>query len=414
MNHNTESTLSAAFLSPLLDNVESLDGFRNCPSLSDSRWLETGALRAMSASSSGRDFLAQLQMSNREGIGIGHFFGTLRSARRLRLCQSAASSVSLQLKGLRDELAGVPELDGFDVLAGDGHFHAAAAHDQRIGGTKYATGHFYGFDLRSRALFHLQVADPDRAKEHDMRVLKRTNIDALRQGAPIRRKVLWVWDRAGIDFLQWYKWKKGSGIYFLSRSKENMKPETLAEHPWEDGPLNLGVVSDRTVSTSAGMSVRQVVFKDPVTGKTLTFITNLPLSIPPGVIAQLYRMRWDIEKVFDELKNKMGETKAWASSANAKSMQANFLCIAHNLLELQSMVLDTEQDITNKAEIERKNRVLTQVNKDNPNGLPKLYLDLQRVTQHSVKLIRWIRYHLWNRTSQSLALPQIRAAYDKL
>jgi len=193
-----------------------------------------------------------------------------------------------------------------------------------------------------------------------------------------------------------------------------MKPETLAEHPWEDGPLNLGVVSDRTVSTSAGMSVRQVVFKDPVTGKTLTFITNLPLSIPPGVIAQLYRMRWDIEKVFDELKNKMGETKAWASSANAKSMQANFLCIAHNLLELQSMVLDTEQDITNKAEIERKNRVLTQVKKDNPNGLPKLYLDLQRVTQHSVKLIRWIRYHLWNRTSQSLALPQIRAAYDTL
>jgi hypothetical protein len=29
--------------------------------------------------------------------------------------------------------------------------------------------------------------------------------------------VLDVWDRAGIDFSQWQRWKKASGLYFMSR-----------------------------------------------------------------------------------------------------------------------------------------------------------------------------------------------------
>jgi len=47
-------------------------------------------------------------------------------------------------------------------------------------------------------------------------------------------------------------------------------------------------------------------------------------------------MRWDVEKVFDELKNKLGEKQAWATSKNAKTMQATFLCIAHNFTEIFS------------------------------------------------------------------------------
>jgi hypothetical protein len=35
-----------------------------------------------------------------------------------------------------------------------------------------------------------------------------------------------------------------------------------------------------------------------------------------------------------QVKNKLGETKAWASSATAKAMQAHFLCLAHNLMIL--------------------------------------------------------------------------------
>ena len=31
------------------------------------------------------------------------------------------------------------------------------------------------------------------------------------------------------------------------------------------------------------------------------------MNIRPGVIAFLYKLRWDVEKVFDQLKNKLEE-----------------------------------------------------------------------------------------------------------
>ena len=49
-----------------------------------------------------------------------------------------------------------------------------------------------------------------------MRTLKRQTANQLRQHAPKGRKVLYVWDRAGIDFRQWNQWKDLSGIYPLS------------------------------------------------------------------------------------------------------------------------------------------------------------------------------------------------------
>ena len=49
--------------------------------------------------------------------------------------------------------------------------------------TKYATSHLYTLDLRSHSMTHLTVSDQvERNKEHDMRALKRQDIQALRQG----------------------------------------------------------------------------------------------------------------------------------------------------------------------------------------------------------------------------------------
>ena len=114
------------------------------------------------------------------------------------------------------------------------------------------------------------------------------------------------------------------------------------------------------------------------------------------------------------LKNKLGEKKGWASSPNAKAMQAAFLCMAHNLIEATSLRLEQNHGISNDAEIDRKSKVLAKVRKDSEAPLPKLYLTLQRFTQHSVKLIRWLRYHLWNDSCLDAALPQLAALYAKL
>jgi hypothetical protein len=41
-------------------------------------------------------------------------------------------------------------------------------------------------------------------------------------------------------------------------------------------------------------------------------------------------MRWRIGKSFDEVNNKLYETKAWAKSLNSKKMQAAFIVLAYN------------------------------------------------------------------------------------
>ena len=64
-----------------------------------------------------------------------------------------------------------------------------------------------------------------------MRALKRLSITSLRQCAANGRKVFYVWDRAGIDFQQWHRWKQGGGVYFLSREKANAMPPGGLTHP---------------------------------------------------------------------------------------------------------------------------------------------------------------------------------------
>ena len=77
------------------------------------------------------------------------------------------------------------------------------------------------------------------------------------------------------------------------------------------------------------VTFRYIKYRCPNTGLEYEFVTN-HMKIRPGVLAWLYKRRWDIEKTYDTLKNKMNECKAWARSANAKTMQAQFLCLAHN------------------------------------------------------------------------------------
>lgn len=167
---------------------------------------------------SGRAFLQKLFDSGRSILKRSLFFETLKSKRRLKLCREVSLSLYKKM-GINnrqaDPFARFAALDEYDIYAGDGHYHAAADHDVKKAGKKYPTRHFYSVDLRAHALKHLTLADTSgiRKREHDTRALKRLDIETLRQSAPKSRKVVYVWDRAGIDFFQWFKWKHAGGIY---------------------------------------------------------------------------------------------------------------------------------------------------------------------------------------------------------
>ena len=415
--------LSSRFFTPALDLLVGCAHRRHCPELSDSEWLRLGVDRCLQPQSSGRGFL-QMLASRAPGLcpDNSHFFESLKSQRRLSLCAELnARLCSYARQVLPDALAAFPALAGFDVHAGDGHSHVHAVHDPADSkGDKHAVGHLYSRNLRSGTLSHLTVNDQlARKKEHDMRALKRQTIDTLRQGAGKGRKVLYVWDRAGIDFNQWHKWKQGSGIYMLSRCKANMALIKCGDLPFDrDDPVNAGVQADELVgSATGGVLMRRVRFLDVLTGITYEYLTNLlESSVAPGVLAHLYKMRWNIEKSFDEVKNKLGEKKAWATSATAKSMQAQFICLSVNLLHLIEHELGQE-GIHNVPEEKRRAQRLDQAKTQAASRntvLPKTLIMMQQLTQHSVKLIRWVAAQLWLNVPWKQACAALMALYARL
>ena len=410
-----------SFFAPARTHLDQAPSARVCPELSDDQWLLLGVRRALEDRPTGRGFLQHLTAAGLEAPATSHFFETLKSARRLALIAECSRGLARSLPDLGGDFwGGVPELEGFEIHAGDGHFHAAAAHDSPAAddGIKYATGHFFSLHLRTHALAHLTVADQvERKKEHDMRALKRLALTELRQGAAKGRKVLYVWDRAGIDFRQWHLWKHTGALYFLSREKENMQLAPIGENAWDRAdPRNAGVLADELVATSQGVSVRRVRYHCVLRGEEFSFLTS-EYTLPPGVIAHLYRLRWEIEKTFDELKNKLGETKAWASAANAKAMQAHFLCLAHNLMLLCEAELARVHGVRNVAELARRARRLEmeeeRLAKENV-ALPLLVRTLQRLTVRSVKFIRWLRVQLFLQPHQEPAIAALRQLYAVL
>lgn len=410
------------FFGPLQPFLECARNQWSCPALPDDLWLQICVRRCLSLCQSGRDHLQFVADVLNTDLRRSTFFESLQSPRRLALLDEL---LALQLASIRrtqppasDPFSSHASLDRFDLYAGDGHSIAAATHDPVHGDTKYPTGHLYTLDLRTLAMNHLTVSDQvERNKEHEIRALKRQTIDTLRQGAKKGRKVLLVWDRAGIDFRQWHHWKQQGGIYFLSRQKKNMRLQVVGEPGYDRAdPVNLGILADELVATSAGVSVRRVTYCNPENGVTYHYLTNLPTTIAPGLVALLYQRRWGIEKKFDEFKNKLGETQAWASSPVAKTIAARFLCLTHNLLLTFGEKILRETGIANEAEHRRQKKTDrdrdTQAKQKGFAGVNPLEKMRHLFSQHSVKFIRWLKNHLDQPQPWREALAHLHAIYQ--
>jgi len=196
-----------------------------------------------------------------------------------------------------------------------------------------------------------------------------------------------------------------------------MSRDVIGQRSWDRGAaVNRGIVDDQLLATSQGVAVRPVTYRNPVDGELFEFLTN-ELELPPGLIADLYRLRWHIEKAFDEFKNKLTEKKSWASSPTAKSIHGQLLCLTHTLLLLFETAVVEAAGIRNVAEDARRERRLAQVEAslaEAEGRLPEAMRTLLRCTQHSVKLIRWLRSTLRESTSCQAALARLRELYARL
>ena len=193
-----------------------------------------------------------------------------------------------------------------------------------------------------------------------------------------------------------------------------MDLQVIAEMGYDKkDPVNAGVQNYQLVECSAGVMMHRVIYKCPISSEIYYFVTSLG-SIPPGLIAYLYRTRWDIEKIFDQVKNKLSEKKAWATSDIAKEMQAQFVCIAHNLMLILEGCIEKE-GIANEIEDNRRSKrleIALASRKQKNKKLPAFFTEPKRTTQRSVKFIRWLRNHLFMNTSWREALGPLQRIYE--
>lgn len=413
------SSVFKKFFAPVVEAYPDSEKQYDCTSLTDLDFLEMGIMRCLSESETGRDLIQRQADHDRLDVDVGHFFKSLKSKRRIANLESINSLMKpVVADKTEDPFAAIPELHAFAVYCGDGHFHAGAVHDSKRttesgGERKPATGHFYMTDLRTHYIFHLGTSDltDGRKGEHDMHLIKRCPVEALRGFEPKGTKVILVWDKAGIDFRFWHKAKMNSGLYFISREKENMKLIRCGDRKFDrDDPRNAGVISDEQVGPgSGGAMLRRIVYECPETGTVYTYITT-EMTLPPGIICLLYKQRWDIEKIYDEYKNKLDEKKSWGSGDESKTANALFLCLTHNLLLLLEEAL-RYQGVENGAELKRKEDRLGESLEKGGNFVSTF---IQRFTVRSVKFIRWLRNFCYREVLWEHAKAKLMGRYARI
>lgn len=418
---NTNPTLLDQLLSPaqlvLQDYTRST---RPCPVITDQDFLRQGFLRTLSQVRSGRDFLQNHAEVFDQPLARSSFFDSLHSDRRRALL----AELNFELyahhppTAQEDLLAPFPELASRAVWAVDGHKIQHACHALRDNkGRHVAPNTLYLLCLHSGLLLNLATVQGDGHYRHEMPVFRAAWPEFLRRqlaGRAPDSAPLVIADPAFIDHTFWDQQRamRQAGALMITRLKENLAPRDHRARCFDpQDPVNRGIDSDWLVSFDGGYRMRLIQYADPETGACHQFLTT-DMSLRPGVVAWLYLLRWRIEKVFDTTKNKLQETKAWATGQTARDIQAHFLVLTLNLLVLFRGLLDREYDLREEKILRKAERRLEQrATEAHAKGMEihPFHSKMARILQLSLQFIRTLRNHIFAHHSLSHALPRIRA-----
>ena len=166
-------------------------------------------------------------------------------------------------------------------------------------------------DLRGSIPAFIRVTAGD---THDVNILDQI---VLEPGA------FYVMDRGYIDFARLYRLHL-AGAFFVTRAKSNLDASRVYS---ASSDRATGIVADQTISLNGYMSqrdypshLRRIRFHDPVTGKTLVFLTN-QFTLPAATICALYKSRWQVELFFKWIKQHLRIKAFYGTSENAVKTQ---------------------------------------------------------------------------------------------
>jgi transposase len=166
-------------------------------------------------------------------------------------------------------------------------------------------------DLRGAIPAFIHISD---GKMGDVNVL-----DIL----PIEAGAFYVMDRGYLDFARLYKLHQ-SGAFFVTRAKRGMNARRVYSTKTD---RTTGVMCDQSIALNGFYvaknypeHLRRIRFKDPESGKTLVFLTN-NTTLPPLMIAALYKSRWQVELFFKWIKQHLRIKRFLGTSENAVKTQ---------------------------------------------------------------------------------------------
>jgi Domain of unknown function (DUF4372)/Transposase DDE domain len=166
-------------------------------------------------------------------------------------------------------------------------------------------------DLRGAIPAFIHISD---GKMHEVKVL-----DFM----PVEAGAFYVMDRGYLDFARLYNLHQ-AGAFFISRAKRGMNARRVYSSQTD---RTTGVVCDQKIALNGlytskhyPIHLRRIRYKDPDSGKTLIFLTN-NMTLPPLIIAALYKRRWQVELFFKWIKQHLRIKRFLGTSENAVKTQ---------------------------------------------------------------------------------------------
>jgi len=151
-------------------------------------------------------------------------------------------------------------------------------------------------------------------KIHDVRILDELTLEA---GS------FYIMDRGYIDFRRLYTFTQQSA-FFVTRAKSNLD---YIRRSYRHVDKASGVKSDQTIALVGPKTsleypdcLRKISYFDSENKKRLVFLTN-NFFLPPLIIAQLYRCRWQVELFFKWIKQHLRIKAFYGTSENVIKTQ---------------------------------------------------------------------------------------------
>jgi len=180
-----------------------------------------------------------------------------------------------------------------------------------------------------------------------------TNDHILLKKLVLDKDIIYVFDKGYNDYKA-FKLFSDTQAGFVTRIKDNAVYK-LEEELYIDKCIHSGVLSDQVIEIEvtegkqiSKLKLRKVTFYDRVLKRKFEFLTNL-FEMRPDMVAALYKLRWQIELLFKQLKQNFPLKYFLGDNENAIKIQIYCALIVNLLLTVVQKQLKRSWAFSNLA-----------------------------------------------------------------